>query len=573
MPVSRVPHLMLRGRTYYFRRAVPGRLQTRFGRASIKASLRTHNRVTAILRCRVLSCRFELLIEAAERMQTLTTERINELVQSYFNSKLEVANEVALFGPDDDRFDPDDEIAGMELEIDVLRQRIAKRAYDTRLQGEANELIETGGYELPSQSSEEFDRVCNGILRADAEQRRVLIEMLRGAYDRTAPLDPLFSGITHTALPPLPNDTKTAESKTLSVLVEKYCALKQDRDWVLKTYHENQRVLGWFSELVGGERPITYITTDDVREFRDVLKNVPANFNYADKASQYVGLTLKEAGDQSPKEDRLAVGTVQKYFGCVRAFLKWCDDEDYVPNSPAQKVKVPAKSNPQDARHPFSEEQLTTLFTSPQYTGHMSHSSRWKAGKLIERDGKFWIPLVALYSGMRLGEIVQLRVADIKRKDEVDYFDVTRGEGEHKKLKTASSERVVPIHPELVHIGLLQHVESQRLKDPTGRVFPDIKKGANGYFSHNFSKFFSRYAERVGMKSAKTSFHSFRHNFKDALVAGGVEDSHIRALLGHSDTSTTSIYGSKMGPGLLYNDICHVAYGLDLKHLKNATSD
>ena len=54
MPASRVPHLMLRGQIFYFRRAVPGRLQIRFGRSSIKASLRTHNRVTANLRCRVL---------------------------------------------------------------------------------------------------------------------------------------------------------------------------------------------------------------------------------------------------------------------------------------------------------------------------------------------------------------------------------------------------------------------------------------------------------------------------------------------------------------------------------------
>ena len=44
---------------------------------------------------------------------------------------------------------------------------------------------------------------------------------------------------------------------------------------------------------------------------------------------------------------------------------------------------------------------------------------------MLRRYAKFWVPLVALFSGMRLGEIIQMQVADVKTLDGITYFDVT----------------------------------------------------------------------------------------------------------------------------------------------------
>ena len=59
--------------------------------------------------------------------------------------------------------------------------------------------------------------------------------------------------------------------------------------------------------------------------------------------------------------------------------------------------------------------------------------------RVADRDGKFWLPLIALYSGMRMGEIVQLLASDLKQEGDIWYFDVSRGEGNEKTLKTAAA--------------------------------------------------------------------------------------------------------------------------------------
>ena len=61
---------------------------------------------------------------------------------------------------------------------------------------------------------------------------------------------------------------------------------------------------------------------------------------------------------------------------------------------------------------------------------------------------RFWVPLIALFSGMRMNEICQLDVSDIRCVDGVDCFVITsrsNGGGADKKVKTSTSERFVPI--------------------------------------------------------------------------------------------------------------------------------
>ncbi len=189
------------------------------------------------------------------------------------------------------------------------------------------------------------------------------------------------------------------------------------------------------------------------------------------------------------------------------------------------------------------------------------------------RDGKYWIPLIALYSGMRLGEIVQLLVSDIKSDDGVTYFDIRRGEGEKKQIKTLSSIRRVPVHKTLIELGLSDHLAAARAARPKERLFEDIKPGANGDFSHNFSKWFGRYLREVGAKTPKTTFHSFRHNFKDALVAASVPENYARMLMGHSDDGVHGLYGTGIPIKLLDTELQKIAYPLDLSHLMGVGKD
>ena len=84
-----------------------------------------------------------------------------------------------------------------------------------------------------------------------------------------------------------------------------------------------------------------------------------------------------------------------------------------------------------------------------------------------------------------------------------------------------------------------------------------------------FSKWFGRYVDAHGVTDPAKVFHSFRHNFTDALRIAAVSDDVSRALVGHSQEGVHGRYGAKK-MAARYRDrladaIARVAYkGLDL---------
>ncbi len=161
----------------------------------------------------------------------------------------------------------------------------------------------------------------------------------------------------------------------------------------------------------------------------------------------------------------------------------------------------------------------------------------------MPRDkGIFWVPLIALYTGARSGEIIQLYVDDIKEKQDVLYFTLNL-EGEDKRLKTSGSERLTPVHPDLVEMGLLKHVEARRTQGEL-RLFPEMSMGADGYYSSPYPKHYGRFLESINVKKkGKNSFHSFRHNFEDACRDSGISKGVMDALQGHREDGMSGRYG------------------------------
>ncbi|PCJ61497.1 MAG: hypothetical protein COA65_00615 [Rhodospirillaceae bacterium] len=504
-------------------------------------------------------------MEAVDRMPGLGKNKVDAMIRSYFERLLSKTEEIVFLTPQDPSIDPEFEATLAEEDRQRLQAELAKGKFDKITLLEAQELAGTGANTPHNVSADKFRAICNGVLRARIEQRRIYVAMLRGAFDEVKSKDPLFDGVTSTGMPPLPGDEPEPKQLTLENVIDKFCAMKEVQDWTSKTADENRRILGWFREQIGPTKNINDINIEDVREFRDTLFKLPKHFT---KTVAFEGMGLAEIAAAKPAGEKLGASTLQKYFGCVRWFLSWCGDEYDIDTSKMLKLKIGHKINSFDAREPFSHDQLKRLFKSPQFTGHNSPSHRATPGSLLIKDGKFWIPLIGLYTGMRLGEIVQLLVTDVREEKDVLHFDVNKGEGDAKKtLKTKSSVRRIPIHPDLIRMGFMDHVALQRQKNPKGRVFSEIKTGKNGDHSHNMSKYFGRYLKLVGVKTGKTTFHSFRHNFADALRNAEAEDSRIKALIGHAEKSTTGIYGVGVLLKVLAKDVERINYDLDFSHL------
>src|SRR5206468_1773502 len=137
-----------------------------------------------------------------------------------------------------------------------------------------------------------------------------------------------------------------------------------------------------------------------------------------------------------------------------------------------------------------------------------------------------------------------------------------------KRVKTKAAVRVVPIHPELVRIGLLDH--AAKIKEAGhARLFPDLPKAATGYYSDVLQKRFSRFLHRIGAAQDRTSFHSFRHSFRDALREADISTERVRALGGWAGNGgEEEVYGGGFKAATLAAEIAKVCFpGLDLTHL------
>lgn len=556
------PRIVRRSHTYYFRMAVPRHLTHRLQAREIKVSLRTADPHLARLRGASLSSALDLLLLGLPRMPDLTSEQISGLIRGYFEHALSQSMELAYILPRDSLYDQVAEIASLTARMEGLEAQLARRSWPASVQSEAHTLLGTIIPEKLAPASERFQQLCQGILRADHENARILAAMLAGKFHDVAPQDPIFAGIVVNEPPPVPGDgTTTPAEQTLASVATLFHAYKAKHDWVAKTAADADRVLSLAKSIIGEKKLFKTLGIDDVKAVRDAIASLPPNYV---KVAANKGVSPKDAIKANASGPTLALKTQDKYYTMFRQLLIWARNEGYIDKVPGEGVKLPgsAKVDAGGNRKPYSKEQLQVIFASPLYQGHQSETTRHKPGPALVRDGKFWVPLIALYSGMRMGEIVQLLVTDIKTQDGIAYFDVSKDEGEDKTLKTQSSERKVPVHKVLLDLGLLHHAHS------SGRMFPEIKKGKDGYYSHNFSKWWGRYARQIKVSTKNTAFHSFRHCFKDALQAVEAPEYISKALMGHSDKDVHAGYGSGPSLSAMKKTIDRIGYPIDLTALK-----
>ncbi len=339
----------------------------------------------------------------------------------------------------------------------------------------------------------------------------------------------------------------------LSTLIEKFI---EDRKaaWSPKTLLQNSSALRQFLSIVG-DKPIADINRKDCRAYRDLLRKLPPN---ATKRFRNMSLERVVALGEPPMSPK----NVNRVLGAITAFFNWAVREEFIEHNPTRALGVPITRRADTQRDVFSQRDLRIFFEkSPLYRGCESPERRHLVGELVIRDAKFWLPLVALYSGMRLEEVAQLRIEDIRRIDKIWLFDVNAKNG--NKLKTEASQRYVPIHSVLCEIGFLEHIA--RVRNIGGeRLWPDLEKGSDGYFSSTFSKWFSRYKRKIGITNSRVTFLSFRHTVINHLKQSGVSESEIKELVGHKDSSITlGRYGKRYEPRVLFQIIEKLNYCLD----------
>jgi integrase len=264
---------------------------------------------------------------------------------------------------------------------------------------------------------------------------------------------------------------------------------------------------------------------------------------------------------------------VNKQLGGVQAILIWAHDKGgFIPDDvpwadPFARMRL---EEDEPDREPFSPTELQVLFGSSVFTD----GERPKGGR---GEAAYWLPLLALFTGGRRGELSALRVADVQLESVsgATMLAITEDRKTNKTLKTRNSQRAVPVHPTLQKLGFLDFVETvRRERGEKAWLFPLIAPDiANGGAA--WAKWFGRYIRSLGINDARKVFHSLRHNFIDALRAGGVDEEIRAALSGHGWRTTTNRgYGTKdmirrFTARALTAAVARAAYpGLALKRLR-----
>nr|WP_187273034.1 site-specific integrase [Methylobacterium sp. WL69] len=497
-----------------------------------------------------------MLFEELGRMPELTFSEIDDRLRSYMQESLDKGLEFARLLPGDTMIDTKTEVIGLREDIVRLRHQLATQSFGPDIVSAARNLLAQSPLDMESQPLEAVQHACEGVARARVENARILAARLEGRYDEASLRDPLFEGLKTNTLPPLPGEEPaTAPSVlTFEMLGDRYLAYAGKAGNQQKTLGDLSRSLRLAYAVIGADKPATSITTADVALLAQVIGTVPPN--YAKLKSK---TSLVEAAAANISGQRLEPATQEKLFRFAKAALKWAEAMELIPKQPGANVKLPAvkKGSKKDSRFPYSAEQLNTIFTSPALTGHRTPSRRMEPGDMLIRDGKFWIPWIGLYSGMRLGEIVQLLKSDVKHESEIWYFDVSKGENENKHIKTAAGVRRVPIHRALIEAGFLDHVAKAKKGE---RIFEDVSFGLDGYPSANFTKHWGRYGRAISFWTKKTTFHSFRHNMIQAMKEAGVPKEVRLEIAGHEGEDTHDNYGQGLSLTKLREAIERVEY-------------
>ncbi|WP_370286237.1 DUF6538 domain-containing protein [Pseudooceanicola nanhaiensis] len=164
----------------------------------------------------------------------------------------------------------------------------------------------------------------------------------------------------------------------------------------------------------------------------------------------------------------------------------------------------------------------------------------------------FWAPLIARHQGMRMEEILQLGPDDFGTDHGIPYLCIrhTLING----VKTLSSARKLPIHPQLIELGLLKLVELRKKQNHI-RLFPFLNRGKQkGTFSANFSKCFAYYRRTNECYWPGLDFHALRTTFHHDLLGDDKSDAIRCRLMGHSYTDEGDrSYGQNLGIEKLAN--------------------
>jgi integrase len=546
---------------YRLRRVVPQQLQRFFDGKKNKTYSLTHDPKESLKLAKLKSIDFDAEVDRAwarlreaegiTEKRNLSSADIDRLVLTVKHSSLSADEDARLRG---DR----DRLQSGRNAIDALYTDFAKAVAtgDYReIQPTIDTVLEDGGYADVDREDVSYLKARQAIANAVTDAWDDIEERERGRIVPT-PAEP---SISHTLI---------SDTPLLSVAGVDFVA-EHRKKWADKTRDDHEAKLRLFIEVVG-DQPINEVGRQDGLRFREVIAKLPANWM---KKPQLRGLNVVEASDKAEQLTLMPMSdtNITKHVNRIGQLFNWAVYERNhwgVKANPLSRLQIKVSVMVNEQRDPFSIEQLQSIFNAPTYTGCKSIRGWRQTGDLVPRNsGRFWLPILGLYTGGRANELAQIYVDDVIEEGGVVGLDISDKRSD-QRLKNPGSRRFIPLHPHLIRMGFVEHVDNMRTTGQD-RVFPDIELAPNGYYSTYVTRWFNdSFLRSINAKTDKTSFHSFRHCYENALKDAEVYGEWIDCLQGHKVPGMRGRYGNAGSAKRLHEAVCKISYeGLDLSHL------
>lgn len=333
---------------------------------------------------------------------------------------------------------------------------------------------------------------------------------------------------------------------TFKELADEHLKLWRIQAGLKDTNTERQKVATFdlFASFFG-ERPIRNVTRADASEFVDALRQLDPNWARTGKAKEEAkALTWAELQRAfGGRSSGLSDATVNRHMATLSALWRWGEERDHCTGRnpfDGHRRKLKEGRNKQ-GYSAWEAHELAALFSPPP-----------------KRDDLTEVMLTAMFTGMRLNEIVSLTFDQIVTHDGVVCIDVS-------DAKTTAGVRKVPLHPRLGWLA-----ERAKGADGAARVWPKFTgEGPGRKPGGDAGKEFSRFKAALGFTDRRKVFHSFRKNVVGQLERAGVPQNEVAQLVGHEKQGLTfGTYGTHMTMVRLAEIVALIDYRcLDLSHL------
>jgi len=574
------------GSTYYFRGYIPTDLIEHFNgvkefRISLKCAIKSRSVRTSKILDKIVSKIFE---EIRQGMKSLDIDDIKEILKIEIRKQILFTHHIFEGTNRWSESGIENSLKSVQLKESNLKETLdtTLKTYQSEVDSKLEGILESLNIEV-DRDSINFKKLRNKFIDLYLLRYDWVKELLNesGKTDEDFKLTAqqklgivLFPELTN----PTGTDKKNAfarethlqpnlvqkKGESLSSNINQYLERKEIEGKSIKEIGSDRVIYEEFTEIVG-DLDFSAITKKEVSYYIDVQTKLPPNRT---KSPKYRELSIREIVELNlSKKETQTPQNINKRITKLSVLGNWGVRQGLLTTNPFSGMKFLVKKQP-NRRLPFTADELKIILKPEryfQYTINFEHP--YKIHKVNNKLPYYWIFILGIFSGMRTNEMCQLRLSDIKRVEKIWFMFVE--DSEETRVKTESSIRKVPVHPQLIELGFIDYIGNLR-KMKKNRVFWELNEDRDGFTSHVSRHYNQRFLPAVGVWKKHTKvLYCTRHTFINKLYSEKVDENVIKTLVGHEKEFTMKHYGGEpFIPERLLEEISKVSYsGINWKKL------